>query len=396
MKKNISEDYLPYGRHKLTEEDINEVLKVLKSPFLTQGPVVPKFEKEFAEKVSCREAIAVNSATSGLHLGCLALGLSKGDYLWTSPISFVASANCGLYCGANIDFVDIDPSTGLMCLKELTCKLEKAAKNNSLPKVIVPVHLSGASCDMREIYKLSLKYGFYIIEDASHAIGGKYCDQPIGNCKYCDITVFSLHPVKIITTGEGGIITTNKTNIAKKIRMLRTHGITKDPLDFRDNKKVPWHYEQQYLGFNYRLSDMQAALGSNQLKRLDQIIMKRNEYLNIYKNLLKSLPLSFLQVPDNVLSSVHLCIIRLGNNDPKFHKYVFEGLRASNIGVQLHYQPIHLQPYYKDIGFKKGDYPMAELYATNSISLPLFIDIKPKDQIRVADKLKELLDANSF
>ncbi len=396
MKTDVNNNYLPYGKHKVTDADIHEVVKVLKSPYLTQGPIVPKFEKEVAQKVSSREAIAVSSATSGLHLSCLALGLSKGDYLWTSPISFVASANCGLYCGANIDFVDIDPSTGLMCLKELTYKLEKAFKNNTLPKVIVPVHLSGASCDMSAIYSLSRKYGFYIIEDASHAIGGQYQNKPVGSCKYSDITVFSLHPVKIITTGEGGIVTTNHKNLAKKLKMLRSHGITKNSLDFKENQEVPWQYEQHYLGFNYRLSDIQAALGRNQLKRLDQIIIKRNQYLNIYKTLLKSLPLSFLKVPDSVLSSVHLCIIRLENNDAKFHKYVFEGLRSSNIGVQLHYQPIHLQPYYKGLGFKKGDFPFAELYASNSISLPLFIDIKPKEQRRVADKLHELLYVNSY
>ncbi len=396
MKKPLTEEYLPYGRHKVTEGDVNEVIKVLKSPYLTQGPLITKFEKEVAKAVTAKEAIAVNSATSGLHLGCLALGLSKGDYLWTTPTTFVASANCGLYCGAHVDFVDINPLTGLMCIKELSCKLERASKNNTLPKVIVPVHLAGASCDMKEIFNLSRKYDFHIIEDASHALGGEYQNKPVGSCEFSDITVFSLHPVKIITSGEGGMITTNKENIAKKLKMLRSHGITKDPIDFKDNKKISWQYEQQYLGFNYRLCDIQAALGRNQLKRLNQIIIKRNSYLNIYKNLLKSLPLSFLEIPENVLSSVHLCIIRLVNNDPKFHKYVFEGLRASNIGVQLHYQPIHLQPYYKDIGFKKGDFPIAELYATNSISLPLFIDINPEDQIRVADKLKELLYENSF
>ena len=383
--------FIPYGKHKLTDEDKKEVLKVLNSQFLTQGPAVPSFEKQITLKVGAKEAIAVNSATSGLHLSCLALGLTKGDYLWTTPITFVASANCALYCGAKIDFVDINPQTGLICTNALEEKLKKAKKVNMLPKIVIPVHLSGTSCDMKKIHDLSIKYGFKIIEDASHAIGGKYKNIPVGSCKYSEITVFSFHPVKIITTGEGGIISTNNTKIAKLIRNLRSHGITKDKNDFKYEPKGSWVYEQQYLGYNYRMNDIQAALGLSQLKRLEIIVEKRNQLLELYKILLKGLPLRFLEIPKNVISSVHLCVIRLENKNEKFHKKVFEGMKSAKIGVQLHYLPVHLHPFYQNFGFSEGDFPNAESYSSSAISLPLFFDISKDQQKYVAETLKGLI-----
>ena len=391
MKEKKIDYFLPYGRQKITDEDIEEVTKVLRSPFLTQGPTVPLFEKAVAAKIKASETIAVNSATSGLHLSCLALGLSKEDYLWTSPITFVASANCALYCGANIDFVDINPIDGLISTELLRKKLEKAKKFNKLPKIVVVVHLTGSSCDMETIYNLSIKYGFKIIEDASHAIGGKYKNIPVGSCKYSEICVFSFHPVKIITTGEGGIISTNNSKIAKLIRSLRNHGITKDKNDFQYIPKGSWSYEQQSLGFNYRMTDIQAALGLSQLKRLENIIEKRNKILDIYKNLLEGMPLKFLEIPKNVISSVHLCVIRLENQDKEFHKKVFESMKSANIGVQLHYLPVHLHPYYQNLGFSEGDYPNSESYANNAISLPLFVDIKFEEQQYVVETLKRLI-----
>jgi len=371
-------DYLPYGRHQITNEDIKAVNNVLKSNFLTQGPVVPRFEDKVSEVLNTDFSIAVTNATSALHLACLALGLKEGDLVWTSPNTFVASANCALYCGAKIDFVDINPQTGLICTNALEEKLKKAKKVNMLPKIVIPVHLSGTSCDMKKIHDLSIKYGFKIIEDASHAIGGKYKNIPVGSCKYSEITVFSFHPVKIITTGEGGIISTNNTKIAKLIRNLRSHGITKDKNDFKYEPKGSWVYEQQYLGYNYRMNDIQAALGLSQLKRLEIIVEKRNQLLESYKILLKGLPLRFLEIPKNVISSVHLCVIRLENKNEKFHKKVFEGMKSANIGVQLHYLPVHLHPFYQNFGFSEGDFPNAEKYGSTSISLPVHQSINDK------------------
>lgn len=388
---NHHEAILPYGRQSISDEDIASVVDVLKSRFLTQGPTVEAFEKAVAKKVQANHGIAVNSATSALHLACIALDLKAGDYLWTSPSTFVASANCGRYCGANVDFVDIDRETGLLSVKKLAKKLAEAKQNGTLPKVVVPVHLAGASCDMRAIANLAKQYNFSVLEDASHAIGGKYQGKPVGNCIYSDITVFSFHPVKIITTGEGGLTTTNNSALAGRIKSLRSHGITKDETKFLLPSQGPWSYEQQELGFNYRMTDLQAALGLSQLKKLDEIVTERNRQLHIYEEMLCDLPVQLLQVPKEVLSSVHLAVIKLLNTDKEKHRKIFEGMRKERIGVQLHYSPVHLQPYYRKLGFKDGDFPEAEAYGKSAISLPLFPGLKPTDQLKVVSTLKALL-----
>ena len=387
------EKVLPYGRQSITEDDIQAVKEVLTSSFLTQGPKVPKFEQEVASKVKARFGIAVNSATSALHIACLALGLGPGDRLWTSPITFVASANCGRYCGAEVDFVDIDPETGLMSTAALAAKLRQAERAGNLPKVVVPVHLAGSSCDMAEIGEMAKRYGFAVLEDASHAIGGRYQDNPIGDCRYSSITVFSFHPVKIITTGEGGLATTNDPGLAQRMQELRSHGITKDEKRFERPAPGPWYYEQQDLGFNYRITDIQASLGLSQLRRLDKIVNERNKQFNYYRELLSELPVRMLTVPKEVLSSVHLAVIRLEDKDANLHRRIFEGLRASGIGVQLHYAPVHLQPYYRKLGFQEGNYPEAEAYAASAISLPLYPGLQNSDQQRVVNSLASLLTA---
>ena len=385
--------FLPYGRQTISEADIEAVESVLRSHFLTQGPAIPAFEKAVADKVDAHFGIAVNSATSALHIACLALGLEPGDRLWTSPITFVASANCGRYCGAEVDFVDIDPVTGLMSIAELEAKLVEAEREGTLPKVLVPVHLAGSSCDMAAIGSLADRYGFSVLEDASHAIGGRYQHEPVGNCSHSDITVFSFHPVKIITTGEGGMATTNDPLLAQRMIELRSHGIVREVERFEQPAAGPWSYEQQQLGFNYRITDIQAALGLSQLERLDQIVVERNDQLRHYRQLLADLPAQLLDVPDDVLSSVHLAVIRLQQVTAEKHRYVFEGLRADGIGVQLHYSPVHLQPYYRTLGFSDGDFPEAEAYATNAMSLPLFPGLLIDEQQRVISTLALLLEA---
>lgn len=388
---NSSDPFIPYGRQFITDDDISSVIEVLRSQFLTQGPCLPAFERAIASKVCASYAIGVNSATSALHVACLALGLGPGDYLWTSPITFVASANCARYCGANVDFVDIDPSTGLMSIDELASKLKIAECNNTLPKIVIPVHLCGTSCDMSSIHSLAEHYGFSIIEDASHAIGGYYNDTPVGSCIYSSITVFSFHPVKIITTGEGGMATTNDPHLAQRMRDLRSHGITKDPDRFVSSVPTPWSYEQQDLGFNYRMTDIQAALGLNQLTRLDSIVRARKRLFDIYLQSLSSLPLQFLNIPSDVISSLHLAVIRLTDCSPSHHASIFSGLRDSQIGVQLHYTPVHLQPYYRNLGFKDGDFPHSEFYAKNAISIPLYPGLTPSEQSKVISVLTSLL-----
>ena len=373
-------NFIPYGRQTITSKDIDEVVKVLKSPFITQGPIVPKFENELSKKLKAPYSICVNSATSALHIACLALGLKKNDIAWTSPITFVASANCIKYCGAEIDFVDIDPCSGLMCTDKLERKLKVAKANNKLPKIIIPVHLAGTSCDMKKIYDLSLVYGFSIIEDASHAIGAKFLNKPVGNCEYSNISIFSLHPVKIITSGEGGIATTRDKSLAEKMTALRSHGITKDRNKFKLENKELWYYEQQDLGYNYRMSDIHAALGLSQLNRLDSIIKERNELLGLYSKLLSDLPVKLLHIPKNRTSSVHLAIIRLNNKKKEFHKKVIEGMRRAGIGVQVHYTPVHLQPYFQEEGFHESQFPNAEEYASNAITLPLFPGLTKEEQ----------------
>lgn len=385
--------FLPYGRQTITEADIAAVESVLRSPFLTQGPQVPAFEQAVAAKVEARYAVAVNSATSALHIACLALGLGPGDRLWTSPITFVASANCGRYCGAEVDFVDIDPATGLMSVMALEIKLVQAEREGTLPKVVVPVHLTGSSCEMAAIGSLAERYGFVVLEDASHAIGSRYQGEPVGNCRHSAITVFSFHPVKIITTGEGGLATTNDLRLAQHMAELRSHGIVREPERFEQPAAGPWVYEQQELGFNYRITDIQAALGLSQLQRLDEIVSERNRQFQRYQELLADLPIQLLKVPKDVLSSVHLAVILLQKPTAEQHRHVFEGLRAAGIGVQLHYSAVHLQPYYRALGFAEGQFPEAEAYASSAISLPLFPGLSPTDQQRVATELEEQLRA---
>lgn len=386
-----ADPFIPYGRQTISEADIAAVEAVLRGPFLTQGPAVPAFEEEVAARVAARYAVAVNSATSALHLACLALGLSPGDRLWTTPITFVASANCGRYCGADVDFVDIDPSTALMSVPALEQKLEQAARSGTLPKVLVPVHLCGTSCEMAAIADLSHRYGVAVLEDASHAIGGHYRGEPVGNCRYSTISVFSFHPVKIITTAEGGLATTNDPHLAQRMADLRSHGITKEEARFERPASGPWSYEQQDLGFNYRLTDLQAALGLSQLQRLAAIVAERQRLREVYRQQLAALPLSLLEIPASVRSALHLAVIRLHDRDPEHHRRVFEGLRAAGIGVQLHYSPVHLQPYYRRLGFAEGDFPEAEAYARNAISLPLYPGLKEQEQARVVQVLESLL-----
>ena len=387
---------LPYGRQTITEDDIAAVVEVLRSPFLTQGPAVPAFEDAVAKKVGARFGVAVNSATSALHIACLALGLGPSDRLWTSPITFVASANCGRYCGAQVDFVDIDANTGLMSVEALTNKLELAERRGTLPKVVVPVHLAGSSCNMAEIGKLADRYGFSVLEDASHAIGGQYKGQPVGNCKYSSITVFSFHPVKIITTGEGGLATTNESVMAQRMAELRSHGIVREADRFERQPAGVWVYEQQQLGFNYRITDIHASLGLSQLQRLDEIVCERNRQLQRYRELLEDLPVSLLEVPEDVLSAVHLAVIRLQRATSEKHQQVFEGLRSAGIGVQLHYSPVHLQPYYRAMGFAEGQFPEAEAYASSAISLPLFPSLTEADVVRVSRVLRQSLQEHGL
>ena len=386
-----ADPFIPYGRQTISEADIAAVEAVLRGPFLTQGPAVPAFEEAVAARVAARHAVAVNSATSALHLACLALGLSPGDRLWTTPITFVASANCGRYCGADVDFVDIDPSTALISVVALEQKLEQAARSGTLPKVLVPVHLCGTSCEMAAIADLAHRYDVAVLEDASHAIGGHYRGEPVGNCRYSAISVFSFHPVKIITTAEGGLATTNDPQLAQRMADLRSHGITKEEARFERPAPGPWSYEQQDLGFNYRLTDLQAALGLSQLERLQTIVAERQRLLGVYREKLTSLPVSLLEIPPNVSSALHLAVIRLHETDPQHHRHVFEGLRAAGIGVQLHYSPVHLQPYYRRLGFSEGDFPEAEAYARNAISLPLYPGLQDHELERVVQALSTLL-----
>tara|TARA_A100001388_G_scaffold266027_1_gene238717 strand:- start:1333 stop:2505 length:1173 start_codon:yes stop_codon:yes gene_type:complete len=383
---------IPYGYHQITPEDIESVVSVLKQSFLTQGSKVPEFEEILNKKVNSKFSVAVNSATSALHLACLALGLKKGDYLWTSPISFVSSANCGLFCNASVDFVDIDLNTGLMSIDALKRKLINAKENGILPKIVIPVHLGGTSCDMEAIYKLSKEFDFKIIEDASHALGGKFDEFKVGSCQYSDITVFSFHPVKIITTGEGGILSTNNESIYSQLKLLRSHGIVKDKDKFIISNNKPWHYEQQILGYNFRMSDINAALGISQINRLEYIVNRRNEILESYKKRLENLPIKFLKIPFNILSSVHLAIISFENQSSEFQKKVFNEFHKRNIYVQLHYQPIHLNPYYLKKGFSKGDFPNAEKYAESSLSIPVYPSMNEEEFEYVVNSIHSIFN----
>lgn len=383
---------IPYGRQDITQADIDAVVNVLKSDFLTQGPMVPKFEEKIANHVDAKYGIAVNSATSALHIACLALGLGKGDWLWTSSITFVASANCGLYCGASVDFVDIDPKTYNLCPKALKVKLEKAVQENRLPKVIVAVHLCGQSCDMESIHKLSIEYGFKVIEDASHAIGGKYKGKLIGGCHYSDITVFSFHPVKIITTAEGGLALTNNDKLANKMNLLRSHGVTREEARMTRRGDGSWYYQQIELGFNYRMTELQAALGVSQMDRLGGYVAIRHELAQRYDKLLADFPVTTpWQHPDNY-SGFHLYVIRLQLDEIKLtHRQVFEDLRGQGIGVNLHYIPVHTQPFYAEMGFKDEDFPQAMEYYREAISVPMYQGLSEADQDYVVHVLEKLL-----
>jgi len=385
---------IPYGRQEITQADIDAVVGVLQSDFLTQGPMVPRFEQDVAKHVGAEYALAVNSATSALHIACLALGLGPGDRLWTSPITFVASANCGLYCGAEVDFVDIDPHTYNLCPQALECKLEQAEREGRLPKVVVPVHLCGQPCDMQAIHALAQRYGFKVIEDASHAIGGKYQGAFIGNCRYSDITVFSFHPVKIITTAEGGMALTNNAELANKMALLRSHGITRDPALMTHEADGPWYYQQIDLGFNYRMTELQAALGVSQMERLDHYVARRHQLAERYNGLLAGLPVTTpWQHPDSY-SGLHLYVIRLQLDSLRVsHRQVFESLREQGIGVNLHYIPVHTQPYYLRMGFKAGDFPQAESYYREAISLPMFQTMSEEQQDTVVAALRKAVDA---
>lgn len=383
---------IPYGRQDITQADIDAVVGVLQSDFLTQGPFVPRFEQCVAQHVGAQHALAVNSATSALHIACLALGLGPGDWLWTSPVTFVASANCGLYCGAQVDFVDIDPRTYNLCPQALAQKLEQAERDGKLPKVLVAVHLCGQPCDMQAIHALSQRYGFSVIEDASHAIGGKYRGEFIGNGRYSDITVFSFHPVKIITTAEGGMALTNDAELAQSMALLRSHGITRDPAQMTHAADGPWYYQQIGLGYNYRMTELQAALGVSQMERLDQYVARRHQLAQRYDELLAGLPLTTpWQHPDSY-SGLHLYAIRLQlDKISKTHRQVFDALREQGIGVNLHYIPVHTQPHYQRMGFKAGDFPEAQRYYTEAISLPMFQTMSEEQQDEVIAALRKAL-----
>ncbi|OIO01412.1 MAG: UDP-4-amino-4,6-dideoxy-N-acetyl-beta-L-altrosamine transaminase [Desulfovibrionaceae bacterium CG1_02_65_16] len=380
---------IPYGRQDISQDDIDAVVAVLRSDFLTQGPSVPAFEGAVAGYCGAAHGVAVNSATSALHLACLALGVGPGDEVWTTPITFVASANCALYCGARVDFVDIDPRTYNMSVERLAEKLEGARETGRLPKVVIPVHLCGQPCDMAGIRELSRRYGFSVIEDASHAIGGGYRGERIGNCRYSDITVFSFHPVKIVTTAEGGMVLTNDDALAGRVRLLRSHGITRDAEAMTRTPDGPWYYQQVALGFNYRMTDLQAALGVSQMRRIDGFVARRHELARRYDTLLADLPVTTpWQHPDGH-SGLHLYVIRLKLREiDRTRREVFEFLRAQGVGVNVHYIPVHTQPYYAGMGFKPGDFPEAMRYYEEAISLPMFPKLTEAEQDFVIGTLR--------
>ena len=380
---------IPYGKQSISAEDIEAVVSVLKSDFLTQGPQGPLFEQAFCKKVSAQYAVATNSATSALHIACLALGVGAGDIVWTSPISFVASSNCALYCGARVDFVDINRSTYNMSVDALKAKLVSAEIRGELPKVLIPVHLTGQSCDMKAIHALSLKYGFKILEDASHATGAKYLGDPVGCCKYSDIAVFSFHPVKIITAGEGGMAVTNSAEYGLEMGSMRSHGITRDPSLMTIEPDGPWFYQQLDLGFNYRMTDIHAALGNSQLKRLDEFVLQRQAIAKLYFDNLDDDSIIMPYQHDDTYSSYHLFVIQLPNSSgTRSRSAVFNRLRDSGINVNLHYIPIYRHPYYQDLGFDARDFPNAEEYYSQAISIPMFPAMNEAEQKFVIDVVK--------
>ncbi|UVM71042.1 UDP-4-amino-4,6-dideoxy-N-acetyl-beta-L-altrosamine transaminase [Pseudomonas alvandae] len=384
---------IPYGRQSLDQADIDAVVAVLRSDWLTQGPAIEGFEQAMARRCQAGHAVAVCNATAALHIACLAAGLGPGDRLWTTPNTFLASANCGRYCGAQVDFVDIDPLTWNLDAVALAAKLEQAERDGTLPKVLVAVAFSGQSCDMRAIGRLSERYGFTVIEDASHAVGASYAGRPVGCGEFSDMTVFSFHPVKIITSAEGGMILTNRPELAQRLQRLRSHGMTRDAEQMTEPSHGPWYYQQVELGFNYRITDLQAALGLSQLNKLDGFIARRRELAARYDRLLDGLPLTLPGLQADAESAWHLYVVRLRLEEISLsHRQVFEGLRAAGIGVNLHYIPVHLQPYYRDLGFAPGDYPQAERYYAEAISLPMFPSLSDEQQDYVAGQLQRLLE----
>ena len=382
---------IPYGRQDISKDDVNAVLEVLQSNFLTQGPAVPAFEDKIKNYCGVKNAVAVNSATSALHIACLALGVGPGDIAWTTAITFVASSNCALYCGATVDFVDIDPETYNISISALSAKLEEAKKSNTLPKVIIPVHLTGPPCEMAEIFRLSIQYGFKIIEDASHAIGGRYSGEPVGNCVFSDITIFSFHPVKIITTAEGGVAVTNDNELALRMSLLRSHGITRDQSLMSIESEGPWYYEQILLGLNYRMTELQAALGLSQMERLDEFVSRRHEIFNRYNKLFSDTPLKTPFQHTDSYSSLHLYVIKLNHTNLKKSKIeVFEEIIAAGVGVNLHYIPVYHHPYYQKLGFRKGYCPEAEGYYSSALSLPMYPGLDEKSQDKVVGVIKSI------
>lgn len=383
---------IPYGRQEISEDDILAVVKVLRSEYLTQGPVVPRFEQSVSRYCGAGYGVAVNSGTSALHVACLALGIGPGDLVWTSPITFVASANCALYCGARVDFVDIDPRTFTLCPKALQAKLERAEQTGEIPNLLIVVHLCGQSCDMEAIHALSRRYGFKIIEDAAHALGATYKGMPVGCCRWSDITITSFHPVKIVTTGEGGMALTNDSGLADKMSRLRSHGITRNPEEMVNPPDGPWSYQQIELGFNYRMTDLQAALGCSQMERLDSFVSRRRFLAGRYNRLLDGLPLRIPWQSPDTDSSWHLYVVRLCLEDIAFdHCRVFTALREEGIGVNLHYIPVHTQPYYRRMGFAAGLFPEAEQYYQEALSLPIYPALSDTQQERIVGALNRVL-----
>lgn len=381
-----------YGKQSINEADIKAVVDVLHSDFLTQGPVLERFEKKVAEYCGAKYAVAVTNATSALHIACRAAGLGEGDVLWTSPITFTASANCGCYCGADVDFVDIDAATYNMSIDELEKKLQEAKDNGRLPKVVVPVHLAGQSCDMKRIHELSLEYGFTILEDASHAIGADYLGKKVGSCAYSDMAVFSFHPVKIITTGEGGMVLTNNEELYKKLCLYRSHGITRDASLMTHDTDGPWYYQQIDLGYNYRMTELQAALGISQMDRLDEFVNRRRYLVKRYNQLLHDLPVVTPQVLEGANPSWHLYMVRVDFNKAKLDKVqLFAEMKKRGIVLNLHYIPVHTQPYYQKLGFKQGDFPKSEKYYEEIFTLPLYYDLTEEQQDDVVAALQHYL-----
>lgn len=377
-----------YGRQNIDQTDIDAAIETLQSAYLTQGPKVPEFELKVSTYCKADHAVATNSATSALHCACLSLGLGEGDILWTSPITFVASANCGIYCGATIDFVDIDPATYNICIDQLEAKLIEAEKNNALPKVVVVVHLCGQSCDMKSIYDLSLRYGFKVIEDASHAIGASYDGKRVGSCLYSDITIFSFHPVKIITSAEGGMALTNDIQLAERMRLIRSHGVTRNPSLMQEQNPDPWLYEQICIGFNYRMSDLHAALGCSQMERIDRFIQERNDIALRYSEKLQNLKIQLPVISQKNQSSFHLYVIRV---PAESRLKLYNHLKTNGVLCNVHYIPVHLQPYYRQLGFNTGDFPSAEAYYSEALTLPIYPGLTASEQEKIITLIKESL-----